>query len=55
MWRKSDLGVCFLFIFRRRFRVGIRIIVTGGVGIKMTHLPLWSGGTATVTKPLRAL
>jgi hypothetical protein len=30
-------------------------IVTGGVGIKMTHLPLWSGGTATVTKPLRAL
>lgn len=32
----------------------IHPIITGGVGIKMTHLPLWSGGTATVTKALRA-
>lgn len=33
----------------------IHPIVTGGVGVKMTHLPLWSGGSATVTRPLRAL
>lgn len=31
----------------------IHPIVTGGVGIKMTHLPLWSGGTETVTKAIR--
>lgn len=27
-------------------------VVTGGPGIKMTHLPLWAGGTRTVTLPL---
>lgn len=31
----------------------IHPIVTGGVGIKMTYLPLWSGGTETVTKAVR--
>jgi hypothetical protein len=31
----------------------INPIITGGVGIKMTYLPLWSGGTDTVTKPVR--
>ena len=29
--------------------------VTGGVGVKMTYLPLWSGGSETVTKPVRDL
>jgi hypothetical protein len=33
----------------------IHPIVTGGVGIKMTYLPLWSGGSDTVTKPIRNL
>ena len=33
----------------------IHPIVTGGVGIKMTYLPLWAGGTATVTRALRAI
>jgi hypothetical protein len=33
----------------------IHPIVTGGVGIKMTYLPLWSGGSETVTKPVRVL
>ena len=33
----------------------IHPIVTGGVGIKMTYLPLWSGGSETVTKPVRKL
>ena len=28
----------------------IHVIVTGGPGIKMTYLPLWPGGTKTVTK-----
>ncbi len=31
----------------------IHPIVTGGVGVKMTHLPLWSGGSATVTRAVR--
>ncbi len=30
----------------------IHPIVTGGPGVKMTHLPLWAGGTMTVTQPL---
>ncbi|MEM9684295.1 MAG: hypothetical protein AAF942_13575 [Pseudomonadota bacterium] len=30
----------------------IHPIVTGGAGVKMTYLPLWSGGSDTVTKPL---
>ncbi len=33
----------------------IHPIVTGGAGIKMTYLPLWAGGTDTVTKPLHTL
>ena len=33
----------------------IHPIVTGGVGVKMTYLPLWSGGSDTVTKPVRAI
>lgn len=33
----------------------IHPIVTGGVGIKMTYLPLWSGGSDTVTRPVRNL
>lgn len=33
----------------------IHPIVTGGAGIKMTHLPLWAGGTETVTKQVRKL
>jgi hypothetical protein len=33
----------------------IQPIITGGAGIKMMHLPLWAGGSDTVTKPLRAL
>ena len=33
----------------------IHPIITGGVGVKMTYLPLWSGGSDTVTKPLRDL
>lgn len=31
----------------------IHPIVTGGAGVKMTHLPLWSGGSRTVTKLVR--
>ena len=27
-------------------------IVTGGAGVKMTHLPLWGGGTLPQTRPL---
>ena len=33
----------------------IHPIVTGGVGIKMTYLPLWSGGSETVTREVRDL
>jgi hypothetical protein len=28
----------------------IHVIVTGGPGIKMTYLPLWAGGTRTITR-----
>ena len=31
----------------------IHPIITGGVGIKMTYLPLWSGGSETVTRAVR--
>ncbi len=31
----------------------IHPIVTGGAGVKMTYLPLWSGGSRMVTKPVR--
>ena len=31
----------------------IHPIVTGGVGVKMTHLPLWAGGSRTVTWAVR--
>ncbi len=30
----------------------IHVIVTGGAGVKMTVLPLWGGGTRTVTRAL---
>jgi hypothetical protein len=33
----------------------IHPIVTGGAGVKMTYLPLWSGGSRTVTRPVRTL
>ncbi|MGH6621792.1 MAG: hypothetical protein ACREF6_19765 [Alphaproteobacteria bacterium] len=33
----------------------IHPIVTGGAGVKMTHLPLWSGGSRTVTRRVRKL
>ena len=33
----------------------IHPIITGGVGIKMTYLPLWSGGSETVTKGVHGL
>lgn len=33
----------------------IHPIVSGGPGIKMTHLPLWAGGTRPVTLPLCVL
>jgi hypothetical protein len=32
----------------------IHPIVTGGAGVKMTYLPLWSGGTRTITRRVRA-
>jgi hypothetical protein len=31
----------------------IHPIITGGVGVKMTHLPLWAGGSRTVTRAVR--
>ena len=33
----------------------IHPIVTGGAGVKMTHLPLWAGGSLSVTRTLRNL
>jgi len=33
----------------------IHPIVTGGVGIKMTYLPLWAGGSETVTRAVRGM
>jgi len=33
----------------------IQPIITGGVGVKMTYLPLWAGGSDTVTKAVRVL
>ena len=33
----------------------IHPLVTGGPGVKMTHLSLWAGGTRSVTLPLKAL
>ena len=30
----------------------IHPIVTGGAGVKMTYLPIWGGGSETVTRPL---
>ena len=33
----------------------IHPIVTGGAGVKMTYLPLWAGGTLSVTRTLRKL
>ena len=31
----------------------IHPIITGGVGIKMTHVPIWAGGSRMVTRKLR--
>ena len=33
----------------------IHPIVTGGAGVKMSYLPLWGGGTVSVTRIVRAL
>lgn len=33
----------------------IHLIVTGGPGVKMTHLPLWAGGTRPITLRLPSL
>jgi hypothetical protein len=33
----------------------IHPIVTGGAGVKMTYMPLWGGGSLSVTRPLRNL
>ena len=30
-------------------------IITGGPGVKMTYLPLWAGGSAIQTRPLKSL
>jgi hypothetical protein len=30
----------------------IHLIVTGGAGYKMTYLPVWGGGSQTVTRPV---
>ncbi|MBN9514956.1 MAG: hypothetical protein J0H97_16235, partial [Alphaproteobacteria bacterium] len=30
----------------------INVIVTGGAGYKMSYLPIWGGGSETVTRPL---
>ena len=30
----------------------IPLVVTGGAGLKMTHVPLWMGGTRPITAPL---
>ncbi|MBL8673615.1 MAG: hypothetical protein JNL07_01905 [Rhodospirillales bacterium] len=30
----------------------IHLVVTGGAGLKMTHVPLWMGGTRPITAPL---
>ncbi|MBR2817816.1 MAG: hypothetical protein IKE60_24355 [Reyranella sp.] len=30
----------------------IHVIVTGGAGYKMSYLPIWGGGSETITKPL---
>ena len=30
----------------------IHVIVTGGAGYKMTYLPVWGGGSQTVTRPV---
>lgn len=33
----------------------IRIVVAGGVGVKMTHIPPWPGGTTAVTREVAVL
>ncbi len=47
------------FLFREgggaaiaRSPADIHPVLTGGPGVKMTHLALWAGGTLTVTRPL---
>ncbi len=38
-----------------RSAADIHPIATGGAGVKMTYLPLWAGGTSSVSRPLRNL
>jgi hypothetical protein len=33
----------------------IHPILTGGAGYKMTYLPIWGGGSETVTRPLHGV
>ena len=33
----------------------IHPIVTGGAGYKMSYLPIWGGGSQTVTRPLHGV
>ena len=57
--RGWDLGRIQSFLFERaeitRSPQDIHPIITGGPGVKMTCLPLWAGGTLSVTKPLLRL
>jgi len=53
--RGWDLAAVQRYLFEAVGRIArapeaIHPIVTGGAGIKMTYLPLWGGGTATVTR-----
>lgn len=52
-WRLADMQD---FLFREGCPAacagGIHPVLTGGAGIKMTYLPLWAGGTASVTRGL---
>jgi hypothetical protein len=43
-WRLADIQA-----FLSRQGEDVHPIVTGGAGIKMTYLPLWAGGTVSVT------
>jgi hypothetical protein len=33
----------------------IHPILTGGAGYKMTYLPVWGGGSETVTRPVKGV
>ncbi|MCX7363190.1 MAG: hypothetical protein NTV97_15225 [Alphaproteobacteria bacterium] len=52
-----DLGRVQRYLFEQgdgvaRAPEAIHPIVTGGAGYKMTYLPIWGGGSQTVTRPL---